>query len=417
MPKLTSPAQPTSPPILTSAPATPAPPAPAPAPPNPAPPNRFAGLDHLRALAIILVFIYHSGFIGGRPDSLDGIGAFGWTGVDLFFVLSGYLIGGQLLARVARAQKINYGEFYIKRTMRILPAYLVVLALYFLIPAFRERSELPPLWRFLTFTQNYGLDLTREGAFSHAWSLCIEEQFYLGLPLIILALTAIGPAHRSVWVLPALFFLGFVLRLYNWYHFLEPIAQTDGQPGFTPAYSGFTPAYYRWIYYPAYTRLDGLLAGVSLAAIYHFRPQIWQRITRHGNALLLASLALIGAAWWVVHNEYQYSFRGAIFGYPLISLAYGVLVLAALSPSCILYRFPSRLTALIAALSYSIYLTHKQILHLSHKLLDRWFDPHSWPSYLVCIVACGLAGWLLRIVVELPFLRLRDKWLRHRRPS
>jgi peptidoglycan/LPS O-acetylase OafA/YrhL len=162
--------------------------------------NRFAGLDHLRALAIILVFIYHSGFIGGRPASLDGIVAFGWTGVDLFFVLSGYLIGGQLLARIARHQSISYGEFYIKRSMRILPAYLVVLALYFLIPAFRERSELPPLWRFLTFTQNYGLDLTREGAFSHAWSLCIEEQFYLGLPLFILALTAIGPAHRSVWV-------------------------------------------------------------------------------------------------------------------------------------------------------------------------------------------------------------------------
>jgi peptidoglycan/LPS O-acetylase OafA/YrhL len=396
--------------------------------------NRLAGLDHLRALAIILVFIYHSGFIGGRPDSLDGIGAFGWNGVDLFFVLSGYLIGGQLLARIARHQSISYGEFYLKRSMRILPAYLVVLTLYFLIPAFRERSELPPLWRFLTFTQNYGLDLVREGAFSHAWSLCIEEQFYLGLPLLILLITAIGPArqnssarndstvfhdstipqtgpsHRSVWVLPVLFLLGFALRLYNWYHFLEPILRTPDHPG-------FATAYYKWIYYPAYTRLDGLLAGVSLAALYHFRPQTWQRITRHGNKLLLASLALIATAWWVAHDDYQYSFRGAIFGYPLISLAYGVLVLAALSPSCFLYRYPSRLTALIAALSYSIYLTHKQILHLSHKLLDRWFDPHGWPSYLIGIAICLLGGWLLRIAVEQPFLRVRDKWLRRSRPT
>jgi len=399
-----------------------------PAPPTSPSANRFAGLDHLRALAIILVFIYHSGFIGGHPASLDGIGAFGWTGVDLFFVLSGYLIGGQLLARIARHQSIAYGEFYIKRSMRILPAYLVVLTLYFLIPAFRERSELPPLWRFLTFTQNYGLDLVHEGAFSHAWSLCIEEQFYLGLPLLILLITAIGPArhnssvrhtgpaphaspaHRSVWVLPALFLLGFGLRLYNWCHFLEPILRTPDQPG-------FASAYYKWIYYPAYTRLDGLLAGVSLAALYHFRPRTWQRITRHGNTLLLASLGLIAAAWWVAHNQFQYSFRGAIFGYPLISLAYGVLVLAALSPSCILYRYPSRLTALIAALSYSIYLTHKQLIHLSHGLLDRWLDPHGWPSYLVCIAVCGLGGWLLRVAVELPFLRLRNKWLSRSRPE
>jgi peptidoglycan/LPS O-acetylase OafA/YrhL len=384
--------------------------------------NRFAGLDHLRALAIILVFIYHSGFIGGHPDSLDGIGAFGWTGVDLFFVLSGYLIGGQLLARIARHQSISYGEFYIKRSMRILPAYLVVLTLYFLIPAFRERSELPPLWRFLTFTQNYGLDLVREGAFSHAWSLCIEEQFYLGLPLLIFLITFIyparhnrsvhhiGPPHRSIWILPALFLLGFALRLYNWYHFLEPILQTPDQPG-------FAPAYYKWIYYPAYTRLDGLLAGVSLAALYHFRPQTWQRITRHGNKVLLLSLILIAAAWWVAHDDYQYSFRGAIFGYPLISLAYGVLVLAALSPSCVLYRYPSRATAIIAALSYSIYLTHKQILHLSHRLLDRWLDPHGWPSFLIGIAVCLLGGWLLRIAIELPFLRLRDKWLRRFRPT
>jgi peptidoglycan/LPS O-acetylase OafA/YrhL len=373
-------------------------------------PNRFAGLDHLRALAIILVFVYHSGFIGGRPPALDSIGEFGWTGVDLFFVLSGYLIGGQLLARVARHQSISYGEFYIKRSFRILPAYLVVLALYVFIPAFRERSELPPLWRFLTFTQNYGLDLVHQGAFSHAWSLCIEEQFYLGLPLFILALTALGSAHRAVWILPALFLLGFGLRMFNWYHFLEPILQTPGQ-------DGFSPAYYKWIYYPTYTRLDGLLAGVTLAAVYHFQPRAWQRITQYGNALLLTSLGLLAAAWFVSHNEYQYSFRGAIFGYPLISLAYGMLVLAALSPTCFLYRYPSRISSLIAALSYSIYLTHKSLIHLTHEAIGRWFDPHGYTLYAICIAVCLLGGWVLRIAVELPFLRLRDKWLRHSHPS
>jgi peptidoglycan/LPS O-acetylase OafA/YrhL len=64
----------------------------------------------------------------------------------------------------------------------------VVLAIYFLIPAAKEREALAPLWKYLTFTQNIGLDVSTKGAFSHAWSLCIEEQFYLFLPLILIGL-------------------------------------------------------------------------------------------------------------------------------------------------------------------------------------------------------------------------------------
>lgn len=336
---------------------------------------------------------------------MDAIGSFGWTGVDLFFVLSGYLIGGQLLSRVAKGRPISYGEFYFKRFLRIIPAYLAVLILYFTIPAFTERSTLPPLWKFLTFTQNFGLDIFHQGAFSHAWSLCIEEQFYLVLPLFIIILTALRSGHKAVWLLPALFILGFAARLYNWYHFLEPILQT-------PEHEGFGQAYYRWIYYPTYTRLDGLLAGVTLAAIFHFRPDLWQRITRHGNTLLAISLLLIAAAWWVCHDEYQYSFRGAIFGYPMVSLAYGILVLAALSPSCILYRYSSRITTLIATLSYSIYLTHKQLIHLLHVALARHgMGDDSYIMFWICVAAVILGGWLLHLTVEQPFLRLRDKML------
>src|ERR1700744_6562970 len=167
-------------------------------------PNRFSGLDHLRALAIIIVFVYHYNMFGHPAGLYEYFGSWGWTGVDLFFVLSGYLIGGQLFAKIARDQPIRYSEFYFKRALRILPAYFVVLALYVEIPAFKERSQLPPLWRMITFTQNFGLDLTKEGAFSHAWSLCIEEQFYLVLPLLIIGLTALKAHKKAVWLIPAL---------------------------------------------------------------------------------------------------------------------------------------------------------------------------------------------------------------------
>jgi peptidoglycan/LPS O-acetylase OafA/YrhL len=363
--------------------------------------NRFAGLDHLRALAVIIVVLFHYG-IFAHPPGLSDVGAFGWTGVDLFFVLSGFLIGGQLFSKLAKEEPISYGEFYFKRSLRIIPAYLFVVALYFAFPGFKERSELPPLWRFLTFTQNLGLDIKLRGAFSHAWSLCIEEQFYLFLPLFIIGLAAMKAHTKAVWLLPALFLFGFAARLASWYFLVAP---KEGTPS-------FGIAYYRYIYYPTYTRLDGLLAGLALAAVYHFQPAGWQRITRHGNKILGISLLLLAGLWWANQNEYQYAFSGAIIGYPLLSLAYGLLVLAALSPSCILYRYSSPFTSLIATLSYSIYLTHKQLIHLTQGVLDKYgIDKDSYTAFWIAIGISFLGGWLLHRLIEKPFLRLRDRLL------
>jgi peptidoglycan/LPS O-acetylase OafA/YrhL len=358
--------------------------------------KRLSGLDHLRALAIIIVFAYHYSLFGHPPGLYDYLGSWGWTGVDLFFVLSGYLIGGQLFAKIAKDQPVSYGEFYFKRSLRILPAYFAVLILYLTIPAFTERSHLPPLWRMITFTQNFGLDLAKEGAFSHAWSLCIEEQFYLILPLLIIAL---GTRKKTTWILPILFLLGFAIRSFMWFDVL-------------PKQPSFGKAYYEFIYYPTWSRLDGLLAGVVLSAFYYFQPAAWQRLTRHGNRLLLIALALVAGAWFIAHDDHQYEMRGAIFGYPAISIAYGALVLAALSPTSLLYRYSSGLTRWIATLSYSIYLTHKQLIHLTHEALHQFnIENDTWLSFWISTTVALLGGWLLHLLVEKPFLRLRDKWL------
>src|SRR5437660_4206587 len=147
--------------------------------------ERQPGLDLLRALAVIVVVIYHAALFGFKlPGRVD---RFGWIGVDLFFVLSGYLIGGQLLAPLARDQPIKLGRFFTRRALRIMPAYFVVLAVYFLLPSWREYPEMSqPLWKFLLSVQNIALHGST--AFSHGWSLAVEDQFSLLLPLLLLVL-------------------------------------------------------------------------------------------------------------------------------------------------------------------------------------------------------------------------------------
>src|SRR5882724_9709873 len=116
--------------------------------------ERQPGLDFLRALAIIVVVIYHAGIFGfALPYDIH---RFGWVGVDLFFVLSGYLIGGQLLSQLGGGRHIRFGRFYARRALRILPAYLVVVSVYFFLPALREFPTISPLWKFLISVQNIG---------------------------------------------------------------------------------------------------------------------------------------------------------------------------------------------------------------------------------------------------------------------
>ena len=270
----------------------------------------LVGLVHLRAVAISMVFVFHY-CLFDHPLWLERVGGFGWTGVDLFFVLSGFLIARQLFV-----QKPSLRRFYWRRLLRIVPAYLVMLAAYELLPSIRERGELPSLWRMLTFSQNVGLDLATRGTFSHAWSLCIEEQFYLMFPLVLLAL------GRRRALVPFLILVGMTMRAWSWTHV-----------------RGNTLAWYEWVYYPTWGRLDGLLAGITLAAVR------WRN--RHAAPVGLA--LLVGAAFVDAESR-----AGSIVIFPLLALGYGAIVLAALDPASIFARVPARVSSGLARLSYAL---------------------------------------------------------------
>ncbi|SEK67221.1 acyltransferase family protein [Parapedobacter koreensis] len=362
--------------------------------------KHLAGLDHLRALAIILVFLCHYRAYE-RPGWVNEIGLFGWSGVDLFFVLSGYLIGNQLM-RQLNTGSIHFGEFYVNRALRIFPAYFLVVFLYFTFPIIRERDGIAPLWQFLTFTQNFDLDFGNEGTFSHAWSLAIEEQFYLLLPLTLSLLAGSRIWRQGLWVFLGILVLGLLVRSVLWLQVMQPFydnAITENR----------FVAYNKWIYYPTYNRLDGLVVGVAIASAMNYRPrwQAWQ--AKHGNLLLVVGLLLLAVSYFLFRGD-RLTFWPTVIGYPLLSVAYGVLVFAALSPSCILYRTRWKVSALIAALSYGIYLCHKFLNHLLQQPLDAMgLEKDGNMRVLICGMVSVLGALLLNMVVEYPFMKWRTR--------
>lgn len=359
--------------------------------------QKLYGLDHLRALAIILVFFFHYYIVsGGQPEWLPNVASFGWIGVDLFFVLSGFLISAQLFTQIKHGQNISFKVFFAKRFFRIVPAFLVTVAIYFCFPFFREKEALSPLWRFLTFTQNLGLNIKDFGTFSHCWSLCVEEHFYLLLPIILIILQRSKLISKSYWLLIVLFLFGFSIRIYSFNNlYLPKLEEEDGWL-----------YWYKFIYYPTYNRLDGLLVGVSIAGIYVFKPNLWNKLSKYGNQFILLSLCVLTSAYFLCED--QQTFNASILGFPLIALGFGLMVLGAISPTSFLYKWNSKTTTFIATLSYSIYLTHKGIIHTTNKSLES-FEIGSNLMMIICIITCTFGAYLINFIIEKPFMKLRNK--------
>lgn len=359
---------------------------------------RFDGLDTLRAIAIVLVFMYHYAVFVSHEKTFGLGSSLGWTGVDLFFVLSGYLIGNQIFSGLVRGEELSLKAFYVRRFLRTLPNFYVVLALFFLFPAVMGGSTPPPLWRFLTFTQNIGLEPGT--AFSHAWSLCIEEQFYLLLPAVALLLAATRRGVAWGWVLVAGgIAAGMAYRHVMWTRYGAA------------AHRGAVD-YYSTVYYSSFGRFDEFLPGVAVAMLKNFHSDAWMRVTRHGQAWLIAGLLALALVGWLLNDSYfiegqGYGWAASTFGYSLVAMAFALLVMAALSPASWLYRLRVPGAAALAAWSYAIYLTHKPIAQM---VKAQWgLAAGGWALVAAATIASLMGGWLLYRLVETPFMRLRDR--------
>jgi len=366
--------------------------------------GRMIQLDVLRGVAILLVLVRHSpvpwSYAGVARPAMLVLWRLGWTGVDLFFVLSGFLIGGLLFREIRTTGRLDVRRFLVRRGLKIWPAYLVYVAFVFCVVAYQTdlgrsfRAILPNLLH----VQNYFG--TPRG---QTWSLAVEEHFYLALPLFLLLLLGVGRRRGAIIVgIPAtaitLIFVCTTLRVaLNSHKTFEMFTDQTA----------------------THLRIDGLFFGVLIAYLYHLRPEIMARIGRHRLILLIVGLAIISPM-----ALYDLSGRAYIWtiGFTLLYVGYGMILIAfvhttpgnGIAGKLISSRL-ARFVAWIGVFSYSIYLWQ---LDLAVAPVERWVLPHlphhpltllwvlGWIAYLVLAVVTGVIAAKL---IEIPALAIRDR--------
>jgi len=343
---------------------------------------RLREIDFLRGIAVILVLFRHYEFFSPLYHA-------GWIGVDLFFVLSGFLVSGLLFKEYHKFGKISGGQFLIRRGFKIYPLFYCALLVTLLAQSvIGEYSKLYKWVGELVFLQNYFGNI-----WNHTWSLAVEEHFYFGLTLAVFLLIRFQLIKKPKIVLGS--FIGVLmlilgLRLYN--------AQA-------------LPISLETHFFPTHLRVDSLLFGVILAWLFHFRNEYFisffskQRILLYG-----VSLVLILPAFFLA----ELSFWMVTFGFSSLYLGFGLLLGLTISDQNIntkLDRIFSSLlvngVAKVGYYSYSIYLFHMFVIKYGLEPLNLKL-PYRL-EFVVYFIVSILLGILMTKLIEAPFLKIRDR--------
>lgn len=335
--------------------------------------KREIELDFIRGIAILLVIDFHSpqGVLLA-PFGWLGWKNFGWVGVDVFFVLSGFLVGGLLVKEWRVRGRIDSKRFLIRRGFKIWPQYYVFI---FLMLATRHRTP-TELWGNLLNIQNY------VGGIAHTWSLAVEEHAYI----LLVALLAIAAQWRT--------------RMRNLFLLIAGTTLCVMAGSLILSIMGYNT------FPTTHTRIDGILEGVLLAIVYHYVPDTFRRMQQRvwiWIAMLVAGLLYLrfqqdvpwqAAMSWIAANG---------MGIALLMLLYRHREGARRSA---LYR----MVAWTGLYSYGIYLWHVSVL----RYVVAWggrlpaIARPIWAGLGPTILAIAI-GFIFTKVVEFPALRLRDR--------
>jgi peptidoglycan/LPS O-acetylase OafA/YrhL len=332
---------------------------------------RYGSMDFLRSVAILMVVLAHSVLAYGAPDYIAPL-QLGGIGVDLFFVLSGWLLGGQLFKEVEKTQKFDIKRFWIRRWMRTLPAYYAVLTLSVLQQYISlDNVEFP--WEYFVFIQNYNDNLS---FFSISWSLCVEEQFYLFIAPFIGILCLKDKKVTTVGLL--------ILLLV---------------PYFSREFSLFSAGYS-----PTHMQMDCCIFGVLLAQIRMQYRRSWEILT-----LRIGTISVLTFAIFILFFVARY-YPGLGLSDPdnlLLAFIFGSWVVLANSTD----KWKNKLyfpgSNYIATRSYGIYLLHPEALSLLKRLsLDINFVLY----FILALLGSILLSEVLYRVIEKPFMDARERF-------
>jgi len=331
--------------------------------------KRIPGLDGLRGIAVLAVIIYHADI-----SQLSG----GFLGVDVFFVLSGFLITSLLIEELARTSNIDRANFYIRRIRRLFPALFLVLlfavmvsGLFVLDAAYHVRRDLPWAltfvlnWSYLFFEQSYFVNISRPPLLQHLWSLSVEEQFYVIWPLALIGLAKVRVGNLSTRTKVFLTSVALALAS-NWW--MTHLSTVNGYP---------IPNDPSRVYFGTDTHAMGLLIGAATAALWRSNKLNLRITPDRAAAMNLFGLASLGGLLYFFFGVSELSpwlYRG---GFLALSLLTAILIVVAAHPGLKFGTFLGNpVLTWFGDRSYGIYLWHWPIFVLLRAGVDvSWPDP------------------------------------------
>lgn len=362
----------------------------------PSTPNRSQALDVLRFFAVFLVIGRHLPPLGENCSPIlykicSVWTRGGWIGVDLFFVLSGFLVSGLLFKDYQKNNSLSITRFYIRRGFKIYPAFYVFLFSTLIVWLVFSPSQVAKINVFaeIVFLQNY-----LGGIWWHTWSLAVEEHFYFLLPILLLILLKkrrlsddpFRPIVSIAFVVCILFLIIRILQSNIWEKFSGVHLMTS------------------------HTRLDSLFVGVVISYFYHFhRAKFENAIKGRRMILFIVGLLLLSPAFIFELNTTPFIYT---FGFALLYLGSAALLCAAMFTG-FLNSHILRPLGYIGSHSYSIYLWHAPVMQwgvliICKKFLGSYLNCST--AVLLTVILSFLTGIVMAIIIEIPFLRIRDKF-------
>ncbi|HEY9679208.1 MAG TPA: acyltransferase [Drouetiella sp.] len=364
--------------------------------------QRLPQLDFLRGVAILLVLLSHQVYqppSGAMKQFAEVLHVFGQTGVDLFFVLSGFLVGSLLLSEILKTKDLRIGNFLIRRGMKIWPGYYVFIAVAFVHRLWHHedtlRSATARMWPLVFNLQNY---LGPFDVVGHCWSLAVEEHFYLILPLLFAFLCRAKIRRISFESMPKIL-IGIILTCIA-LRFV--VAWNIGQ---------LNP----WLKFTTHSRMDALFLGVLVAYFYKMQPNWFATLKRHNTAIVCVGMLLLSlriftpesnAMMWSVNVVATYLGHALCLVY-LLQVEPGVGLVGNLLRSNL-----CKLLCFVGLYSYSIYLWHFEFVgpFVMYRLLQFIPDPFKFfLGMFVYIVGAIIFGVIAAKLIEQPMLRIRER--------